>query len=264
MPLLKHLIEDGEIQENTPETHAWFEDFHDFYTEINPEAFTVGEAWTDTEKVVEYIGDEVDIAFEFDHAGAILQTAQRESALFVEGSQKQIVKAYPPGQYATFITNHDQERIMSVLLGNVGRAKTAASLLLTGPGVPFIYYGEEVGQSGRKPDENIRTPMQWADEPNAGFTTADRAWRSPQGNYDDFNVAEQTAVPDSHLRQRDLRSRPSQKRRTWRIQSKLRQWLDNCWPVDWHTRRKNRQRLHCILHPQHDRCEKLRHTPKTQ
>ncbi|MEM7111425.1 MAG: alpha-amylase family glycosyl hydrolase [Chloroflexota bacterium] len=196
---IKHLIEDGEIQENTPETHAWFEEFHDFYTEINPDAFTVGEAWTDTAKVVEYIGDEVDIAFEFDHAGAILQSARRESALFVEGSQKQIIQAYPPGQYATFITNHDQERIMSVLLGNVGQAKTAASLLLTGPGVPFIYYGEEVGQSGRKPDENIRTPMQWADEPGAGFTTADRAWRSPQGNYDDFNVAEQTAVPDSLL-----------------------------------------------------------------
>jgi glycosidase len=43
---------------------------------------------------------------------------------------------------------------------NANRAQTAASLLLTSPGVPFLYYGEEIGHTGSKPDENIRTPMQ--------------------------------------------------------------------------------------------------------
>ena len=48
----------------------------------------------------------------------------------------------------------------------------AAALLLTGPGVPFIYYGEEIGMTGAKPDERIRTPMRWdASAPAAGFST---------------------------------------------------------------------------------------------
>lgn len=196
---IKHLIEDGSIQENTAATHAWFEEFHDFYKEINPEAFTVGEVWSTTNEVVKYIEDEVDIAFEFDNAEAIVQSALRESPLFIKSSHTEITRAYPPNQFATFITNHDHARVMSELRGNVGRAKTAASLLLTGPGVPFVYYGEEVGQSGRKPDENIRTPMQWSDETNAGFTTATRAWRSPQRDFDEVNVAAQTADPASLL-----------------------------------------------------------------
>ena len=88
---------------------------------------------------------------------------------------------------------------MSELRENVDRAKTVASLLLTGPGVPFLYYGEEIGHVGGKPDENIRTPMQWSDADNAGFTTATIAWRAPQRNYRDVNVTAQTDDPDSLL-----------------------------------------------------------------
>ena len=52
------------------------------------------------------------------------------------------------------------------------RRKVAADLLLTQPGVPFIYYGEEIGMSGVKPDERIRTPMQWdSTDATGGFTT---------------------------------------------------------------------------------------------
>ncbi|MCA9966031.1 MAG: DUF3459 domain-containing protein [Anaerolineales bacterium] len=196
---IKHLIEDGSIQENTPATHAWFEAFHDFYKSINPDAFTVGEAWSDTAEVVEYIGDEVDVAFEFDNANAIIQSAKGERASFIENAQKKIALAYPANQYATFISNHDQVRLMSLLLGDFGRAKTAASLLLTEPGLPFLYYGEEVGQAGRKPDDRLRTPMQWDSSNNAGFTTAQAAWNIPQTNYASFNVADQTDDPDSLL-----------------------------------------------------------------
>ena len=41
------------------------------------------------------------------------------------------------------------------------------------PGVPFIYYGEEIGMTGGKPDEKIRTPMQWANDATGGFTTGE-------------------------------------------------------------------------------------------
>jgi glycosidase len=48
-------------------------------------------------------------------------------------------------------------------------------------------------------DENIRTPMQWSDADNAGFTTATIAWRAPQRSYRDVNVAAQTDDPDTLL-----------------------------------------------------------------
>jgi glycosidase len=109
------------------------------------------------------------------------------------------LQSFPPHQYGVFLTNHDQGRVMSELRSKVGQAKSAASLLLTGPGVPFLYYGEEVGQTGRKPDENIRSPMQWSAEDYAGFTTASLPWRLPQTDFETFNVAVESDDPDSLL-----------------------------------------------------------------
>jgi alpha-amylase len=59
------------------------------------------------------------------------------------------------------LTNHDQTRIGSVLKGNPDRLKVAANLLLTLPGQPYLYYGEEIGMLGKKPDEFIREPFLW-------------------------------------------------------------------------------------------------------
>jgi glycosidase len=87
---------------------------------------------------------------------------------------------------------------MSVLNDNVEDAKTAAMLLLTSPGVPFLYYGEEVGLLGKKPDEDIRLPMQWTGEASAGFTTG-TAWRAPGSDFETKNVATQSADPNSLL-----------------------------------------------------------------
>lgn len=87
---------------------------------------------------------------------------------------------------------------MSQLNGNVNKAKLAAFLLLTSPGTPFIYYGEEIGMQGKKPDENIRLPMQWSAEANAGFTTG-RPWRAPGTDFETVNVAAQTGTADSLL-----------------------------------------------------------------
>jgi glycosidase len=196
---IKHIVEDGEIQENTPATHVFWEGFYDHYTSINPDAFTIGEAWTSTGEVVKYIGDEVSIAFEFDTAGAMVEAARSGHNSQIRKAHDLVLNSYPPHQYGTFLTNHDQPRVMNTFLGDFGKAKTAASLLLTGPGVPFIYYGEEVGQRGGKPDENIRTPMQWSSETNAGFTEAEMPWRLPQRDYADFNVADQTDDPTSLL-----------------------------------------------------------------
>ena len=61
---------------------------------------------------------------------------------------------FPQQDNSNFITNHDMPRVMNQLGENKeGKAKVAAGILLTAPGIPFIYYGEEIGMSGTKPDE---------------------------------------------------------------------------------------------------------------
>jgi glycosidase len=64
--------------------------------------------------------------------------------------------------------------------------------------VPFIYYGEEIGMTGNKPDELIRTPMQWSGAANAGFTNV-QPWQPVNRGFEKLNVAAQYANPDSLL-----------------------------------------------------------------
>ena len=87
---------------------------------------------------------------------------------------------------------------MSVLNDDVEAAKNAAFLLLTSPGVPFLYYGEEIGMLGKKPDEDIRRPLQWSGEDDAGFTSG-LPWRPPSSDYTTKNIAAQSEDPDSLL-----------------------------------------------------------------
>lgn len=196
---LKHLFENGQLMENVGQTHDWLKAYYTFYKDVNPDAFMVGEVWSPTQQVVKYVGDEVDVAFEFDLALAILNSARSGFANQVAGAQERTIRSYPPGQYATFIANHDQDRTMSQLGGNEGKARLAATLQLTFSGVPFIYYGEEIGMTGTKPDEDIRRPLQWTgDSFKVGFTEG-VPWRSPADDYEERNVALQDSDPDSLL-----------------------------------------------------------------
>ena len=65
---------------------------------------------------------------------------------------------------AIFLTNHDQDRVMSVLNNDMDLMKLAADIYLMLPGNPYIYYGEEIGMLGRKPDEDIRFPLKWGND----------------------------------------------------------------------------------------------------
>ncbi len=193
---VRHLVENGAVQQNTPETHAWLEDFYRYVHTISPQALTVGEVWDTSAAVVPYIGDELDICFEFDLATAILEAVKRGENNNLMEVQQRVLGAYPRGQYASFLTNHDQNRVINQLLKNIDQAKIAATLLLTNPGVPFIYYGEEIGMRGVKPDERIRTPMQWDGSANAGFTTG-TPWEALNNDTSTVNVAALEEDPDS-------------------------------------------------------------------
>lgn len=168
---IRHLVEDGRVQENTPETHAWLKRFHARCRAANPRAMSIGEVWTSSEIASTYVGDQLDMTFEFDLASAMVETARTGLARPVIEAQARVLRCYPPNQYGRFLTNHDQTRVLTQLRGDAGAMRTAAALLLLGPGVPFVYYGEEIGMTGDKPDEHLRRPMRWDDSAGAGFTS---------------------------------------------------------------------------------------------
>jgi alpha-amylase len=184
----KHLIEDGKVLENTQSTHDWFKGFYTFYKGINENAYVVGEvSGSDAKMTGAYDKDQMDMIFNFEIASGFVNSANGGAISGVGSAISFIEKDAPDWNFATFLTNHDQNRVMSTLSGNVDKAKVAAALLLTSPGTPFIYYGEEIGMMGGKPDEFIRRPMQWTSDVNSGFTTG-KPWEELGDNFQTFNV----------------------------------------------------------------------------
>ncbi len=140
------------------------------------------------------------------------------------------------GWVNVFLDNHDFPRMVSRFANDgqyrVEAAKLLATLLLTMRGTPCIYYGSEIGMTNIHIDkwedfddveiknaykaavergddldqlmaaanvngrDNARTPMQWDDSPNAGFTTG-KPWLKVNPNHTEINVAKDQASPDS-------------------------------------------------------------------
>jgi alpha-amylase len=159
----------------------------------------VGEVYDPPSIAGSYVPDSVDMTFDFGLASGIRLALQNGRAAPLSTALGDTIAAWPPNQGASFLSNHDQARIMSQLNGDLPSAKLAAFTLLTGPGVPFIYYGEEIGMTGRKPDERIRTPMLWSvDGPAAGFSTVE-PWEPLSGDLVGVEVASELGNPDSLL-----------------------------------------------------------------
>lgn len=78
----------------------------------------------------------------------------------------------------TKLSNHDEDRTLSRLGGDISKAKIAAAILLTISGSPYIYYGEEIGMLGMKNggDENVREPFLWSSIQSDNYRTK---WRNP-------------------------------------------------------------------------------------
>ena len=136
-----------------------------------------------------------------------------------------------------YLENHDHPRIVSRYGSEKFRSESAkmlATALLFQQGTPFIYQGQEIGMTNWKPKDaseyrdvqtiynyehsalkktpqqrlerlwrcsrdNARTPVQWSDEKNAGFTTGETTWISVNPNYKVINVAQQESDPNSVL-----------------------------------------------------------------
>ncbi len=192
---IRHLIEDGAVQEDSAETHEWLRGFHRFCRSVRPEALLVGEVGASIEVVGSYGADELDLAFQFGLADATLRSVRLGDRGALAEALVEVEATRGDAGSASFLSNHDQNRVMWHVDGRRERAELAAALLLTGPGTPFLYYGEEIGMTGRKPDPLLRTPMQWSARRHGGFSSH-RPWQRLQPDFERVNVASQ--LDDRH------------------------------------------------------------------
>lgn len=151
------------------DSHKWWEYFLQEMKTVNKDVYIVGEVWAPADVVGPYLKG-IPALFNFDMGGAIIKAVNEENGSQLVGKHKKIVDFYgsinPDYVDATFLTNHDQNRVMSSVNGNIDKEKMAVALLLTLPGSPYLYYGEEIGMTGKKPDQFIREPFLWDKKEN--------------------------------------------------------------------------------------------------
>ncbi len=171
----RHIYEDSRVKDN----ENWWKEYRAALQQDKPDVYLVGEVWEKTEIIAPFLHG-LPALFNFDLSFSMLECIKRgksvsafisehawdidEKVSFESGYLKnQSVYQNETSDYqdAIFLSNHDQNRILSALEGNIEKGKLAASLLLTMPGTPYIYYGEEIGMLGEKPDPNIREPFLW-------------------------------------------------------------------------------------------------------
>ncbi|MDP4164893.1 MAG: alpha-amylase family glycosyl hydrolase, partial [Bacillota bacterium] len=197
-----------------------------------PDKFLVGEVGSeDLEILKRYSGpNKLDVVFNF-NIGSIAEF--QVDCLF--GALEETERAYCEEQFPTlFFSSHDMSRYISRFGGDEERAKLVATFMLTAKGVPFIYYGDEIGmrdwvtddialmkdvqgltayklalQSGRTNEEALaiandksrdksRTPMQWNSDPYVGFSDHQSWITIPKDAYK-VNVEDLQNLPDSML-----------------------------------------------------------------
>ncbi|HEX2753936.1 MAG TPA: alpha-glucosidase [Candidatus Limnocylindrales bacterium] len=221
-------------QLDQPEVHELMRELRRLVSAY-PDRVLVGE--TDR---VEFYGhdDELNLTFNF----PLMQT-DRLTASWIRRNQTRQWTELPPGAWpATTLGNHDTSRIRSRFSAgddDLARARLAAAVVLTLPGTPFLYYGEEIGMtdflledveqfrdawglwfhrsaeaelglsapealviSSRFGRDKSRTPMQWTNAANAGFSPEGAAtWLPTNPNHrSGVNVAEQLTDAGSLLR----------------------------------------------------------------
>jgi maltose alpha-D-glucosyltransferase/alpha-amylase len=226
---------EGTNCENLPETHAYLKKLRAFIDRNYPGRILLCEANQWPEDVRPYFGDgdEFQMGFHFPIMPRIYMALKKQRP----DDMIEILRRTPPipenCQWCTFLRNHDEltlemvtseerewmwqqyapearmklnlgiRRRLSPLLDNDRRKiELANSLLFTLPGSPIIYYGDEIGMGDNieLPDRNgVRTPMQWDDSANAGFTAGQPFTELVKGDldYQHINVASQLADQNS-------------------------------------------------------------------
>ncbi|MBL7922872.1 MAG: DUF3459 domain-containing protein, partial [Bacteroidia bacterium] len=162
-----HIYPPGGENENT----KWWQEFRRAIDKTGKEIFTVGEITESCAYIAPYLKRGLHSAFNFELAGHIVDALQYERhdclARWLQEIQEYYHSVDESASDSIFLSNHDQVRIASRLEGHPAKLRLAASILMTLPGEVFLYYGEELGMMGEKPDEHLREPFpwSWADHP---------------------------------------------------------------------------------------------------
>jgi maltose alpha-D-glucosyltransferase/alpha-amylase len=245
-----YLVErEGTNCENLPETHEILKKMRRFVEEKYPGRVLLCEANQWPKDVVGYLGngDEFQMAFNFPLMPRIFMALKQADAAPIQWAMEQLPSIPANCQWGTFLRNHDEltlemvteeerqymwaqyapdpryrlnlgirRRLAPLLENDRRRIELAFSLLFSLPGAPFLYYGDEIGMGDdvTQFDRNgLRTPMQWDDSPNAGFTTAIHPYapviHSSEFPLSRINVAAQQSDPSSlwHLIRRMIELR---------------------------------------------------------
>ncbi|MFY0624693.1 MAG: alpha-glucosidase C-terminal domain-containing protein [Reichenbachiella sp.] len=187
----KHIFPDDRAKDS----HAFWVEFKSEMQKINPNVYLIGEVWSDAEMASPYAAGFTSL-FNFDRAFSVLESINKQKVItaqisghgykidsnlsipeVINTTLPYFSKHNPNFIEASFLSNHDQNRVASVLENDLDKNKLAASILFTLPGTPYIYYGEEIGMLGMKPDENIREPMIWNEDDNDNLRAT---WMKPE------------------------------------------------------------------------------------
>jgi alpha-glucosidase len=195
-----------------PDVHEVHREFRSVLDEYEGDRLAVGEIHVfDVPEWASYYGEELDrfhMPFNFHLFAAHWDAASTRAAV------ETVLFHIPAGGWTNWtLGNHDEIR-MATRLG-LANARLAAVLLLTLPGTPFLYYGDEIGMTetviaegeARDPwGENVaylsrdgcRTPMQWDQSSDAGFGS-DRPWLPVNPDHETVNVTTELEDPGSIL-----------------------------------------------------------------
>ncbi|MBW8011133.1 MAG: maltose alpha-D-glucosyltransferase [Chloroflexi bacterium] len=197
---------EGTNCENLPETHAYMKKLRAFMEQHYPDRILLSEANGWPEDIQTYFGngDEFHMAFHFPLMLHMYIALHKQSKSPLENIIARTPALSNNTQWCTFLRNHDEltlemateedrqwmwqeyapeprmrqnlgirRRLAPLLNNNRQKIELAFSLLFTLPGSPTLYYGDEIGMGDNiwLPDRNgVRTPMQWEDAPNGGFS----------------------------------------------------------------------------------------------
>ncbi len=183
-------------EERAIDNHNWWVYFRNEMLKADKDVYIVGEVWAPAPEVAPYMKG-IPALFDFDLGFAITRSVNEERGDSLVAGLNRIREFYktvnPDFIDATFLTNHDQNRIMSAVGNDGNKARMAAALLFTLPGSPYLYYGEELGMMGKKPDPYIREPFLWDKREN----DKERAhWILPRYSTDSSLVAERQQEKD--------------------------------------------------------------------